>query len=51
MPYRCFLSLAVENTHSVAADSENNHVFVPDRGAQNQGIWIWVYADREGEEK
>src|SRR5207253_4546973 len=27
-------TLANENTHSVAADSENNHIFVPDRGAQ-----------------
>ena len=51
MPYRCFLSLAVENTHSVAADSENNHVFVPDRGAQNQGIWITVYAEKEKEKE
>ena len=40
-------TLANENTHSVAADSENNHIFVPDRGAQNQGIGIRVYADRE----
>ena len=38
-------TLANENTHSVAADSENNHIFVPDRGAMNQGIGIRVYAE------
>jgi hypothetical protein len=38
-------TLANENTHSVAADSKNNHIFVPDRGAANQGIGIRVFAD------
>ena len=43
-------TLANENTHSVAADSHNNRIFVPDRGATNQGVGIRVYADRAGED-
>jgi hypothetical protein len=45
------IALANENTHSVAADSKNNHIFVPDRGATNQGVGIRVFADSDRDDK
>jgi hypothetical protein len=44
------ITLAVENTHSVAADSKNNRIFVPDRGIMNRGVGIRVFSDREDQD-